>query len=364
MITKNIILNFLVQEFLLIFFKVVMIFFSLGIVLNIFEEIEFFKGMDVNIFMPLILSCFYVPNTIIQILPFVVFIASLWFLLKIRNNKELLLLKIFGYSNLKIFFILATTSFFLGWFILVLVNPITSSMITYYEKTKSAYSKDIDHLITFNKNGLWIKEKQINGMRIVSAEKANESIIENILIYNFDNNYKLKNKIYAKNADISNNKWKINDVNLLDLENEQTQSKEIKNLSIESIYTIDKINNLFKNFDTISFFDLTFSYDKLLKKGYDKSFLNQSLHSMLSLPFFLMIMTALAATFTLNTMKKSNNYKFIIIGLLSVIIIYYFKDLSLALGKTERISLELANWMPVFAVGLFTFIGVLQINEK
>ena len=68
------VINFLVQEFLLIFFKVVMIFFSLGIVLNIFEEIEFFKGMDVNIFMPLILSCFYVPNTIIQILPFVVFI--------------------------------------------------------------------------------------------------------------------------------------------------------------------------------------------------------------------------------------------------------------------------------------------------
>ena len=85
---------------------------------------------------------------------------------------------------------------------------------------------------------------------------------------------------------------------------------------------------------------------------------------MLSLPFFLMIMTALASTLTLNTMKKSNNFKFIIIGLILVIVIYYLKDLSIALGQTDRIPLGLANWMPVIAVGVFSFIGILQINEK
>ena len=31
-------------------------------------------------------------------------------------------------------------------------------MSKFYEKTKSNYSRDIDHLVTFNKNGLWIKE--------------------------------------------------------------------------------------------------------------------------------------------------------------------------------------------------------------
>ena len=42
----------------------------------------------------------------------------------------------------------------------------------------------------------------------------------------------------------------------------------------------------------------------------------------------------------------------------------FFKDLSLALGQTNRISLSLAAWVPVFAVGLFSSIGILQINEK
>ena len=41
----------------------------------------------------------------------------------------------------------------------------------YYEKTKSQYSRDIDHLISFNKNGLWIKENLETGNRIITAEK-------------------------------------------------------------------------------------------------------------------------------------------------------------------------------------------------
>ena len=43
----------------------------------------------------------------------------MWFMLRLRNNKEFPNLKFNGYSNLKIFFILAFTSFLLGWIILI-----------------------------------------------------------------------------------------------------------------------------------------------------------------------------------------------------------------------------------------------------
>ncbi len=85
---------------------------------------------------------------------------------------------------------------------------------------------------------------------------------------------------------------------------------------------------------------------------------------MLSMPFFFVIMTALASILTMNTLKKSNNFTFIITGLIVCVIIFYFKDLSLALGQTTRSSLSLASWVPVVVLGLFSSIGVLQINEK
>ena len=66
----------------------------------------------------------------------------------------------------------------------------------------------------------------------------------------------------------------------------------------------------------------------------------------------------------MNTMKKSDNLRLIILGLITSVLTFYFKDLSLALGQTDRISLVLAIWAPIIALSLFTFVGVLQINEK
>ena len=102
----------------------------------------------------------------------------------------------------------------------------------------------------------------------------------------------------------------------------------------------------------------------MVNRGYNEIFLKESMHSMMTLPFYLFMMTALASILTLHTMKNSENFKFIVIGLILTVIIYYFKDLSLALGKTDRIPLILSIWTPVIALSFFTLIGVIQINEK
>ena len=75
-------------------------------------------------------------------------------------------------------------------------------------------------------------------------------------------------------------------------------------------------------------------------------------------------MTGLAAIATLGTLKQSENYKFIIFCLIISVLIFYLKDLSLALGQTDRIPLLLSIWAPIIALSFFTFMGVLQINEK
>ena len=361
---NKILINYLLKNFLKCFFVILLVAYCFGVILNLFEEIEFFKNIDVSLFTPLILTSIYIPSMIIKILPFIIFVSSMWFMIKIRNNKDLLTLKVFGYSNLKIFFILALTSFVLGWIILLVANPITSSMAKYYEQTKSNYSRDIDHLVTFNRNGLWIKENLENGERIISAQKPDGVSLINITIFHLDKNFSLKEKIIAKKANIEKNEWKLNEVTIFKSTKNIIKREKLNTYKISSIYNYEKINSLFKNFDTMSFLDLLVNYQKLQENGYNKVFLNQSLHKLLSLPFFLLLMTAVASILTMNTLKKSDNFKFIIVGLIISILIFYFKDLSLALGQTDRIPLILAVWSPVIALGLFTFVGVLQINEK
>ena len=100
---NKILLNFLIKEFLKTLSYVILIFYSFGVILNLFEEIEFFKNLDVSFMLPLTLTGIFIPSMIIKILPFIIFISSMWFMVKIRNNRDLITLKVFGFSNFKIF---------------------------------------------------------------------------------------------------------------------------------------------------------------------------------------------------------------------------------------------------------------------
>ena len=74
-------------------------------------------------------------------------------------------------------------------------------------------------------------------------------------------------------------------------------------------------------------------------------------------------MTALSSVLTMGTLKKSDNFKFIILGLIITVLIFYFKDLSIALGQTDRITpLILSVRAPVIALS-FLFLLECYTNK-
>ena len=353
--------KYLIVKFSKSIFNAILIFLSLGIILNLFEEIEFFKNLNLSFALPVILSLSYVPTLVLELLPFIVFLSSMFYFLHLRSSKDLLLVKVFGYSNMKIIIILSFFSFFLGIFFLFTINPVTSTLVKYYETEKAQYAKDIDHLISVNKNGVWIKEIDENGYRIIGAKNLNKQNIENVSIYIFENN-ELTKRIDSEFAIISNNPWEMKNTYVYDTIKDET--KFFKNYEYESDKTEKKINSLYKNLNTISFLNLISNYSELNKKGYSKKLLNEKINKFLSLPFFLFLMVVLAAIFTIGTLKNKQNFYYVIISIVACVVIYYFKDLSIALGQTEQISIVLSVWMPIIVIGLYCLIGVIQINEK
>ena len=129
----------------------------------------------------------------------------MWYLISIKTNKDLLSLKVFGYSNLKIVSILSTSAFVFGLIVIFAINPITSTMIKYYEKTKAEYSTDVDHLVSINKNGVWIKESVLDETIITKAKKLEDNFLNEVTIYKFNKINEMIERIEAKKVDISKN---------------------------------------------------------------------------------------------------------------------------------------------------------------
>ena len=253
---NKILYKYLLSSYLKIILNVILIFYCFGIILNLFEEIEFFKNENVSLLLPITLTTLYIPSMIIKLLPFIIFISSMWLILRLRNNRDLLNLKVFGYSNFKIFLILSTTSFLIGWIVLFAINPITSAMMKYYEKSKSEFSRDIDHLVVVNKNGLWIKENIDSGHRIISSDETKDDILKNVQIFNIDENYNLIEKISSEKAYISKKNWVLKNVSIISFKEGIVEKSNLQTYSIFSNYDHEKILSLFKNFDTMSFLEL------------------------------------------------------------------------------------------------------------
>ena len=362
---NNKINNYLISGYSKVLLNAIFISFCLGLILNLFEEVEFFKNSGESLLLQVILTISYIPNLIfINLMPFIIFISAMWFFISIKHNNELLTLKVFGYSNVKIISLISFLAFLWGVLILVVINPVTSGMVKYYEKTKSNYSKDTDHLVTINRNGVWIKETKEEKLHIINADRLENNFLINVSINIISNENVIEERIEADKANISTNNWKIENPNIFYFDEDGNVTiNRIKKIDFISFYNVEKLNNLFKNLDTISFIELITDKKNLIIRGYEKTIISEKINSFFALPFFLALMTILAAIFTINN-RNSNNINYLMIAVLTCAIIYYMKDLSVALGKSDRISPEISVWIPIIIIGLINSIGLLQINEK
>ena len=362
---NNKINNYLIMNYSKVLLNTILVSFCLGLILNLFEEVEFFKNSEESLFLPVILTLSYIPNLIfINLMPFIIFISAMLFFISIKHNNELLTLKVFGYSNAKIIAIISIMSFVWGLLILIVVNPVTSNMVKYYEKTKSNYSKDTDHLVTINRNGVWIKETKKDDLYVINADRLENNHLIDVSINIISSQNIIKERIESEKADISLNTWNIKNPTIFNFDDEGNIAfKKEENIKFNSFYNVEKLNNLFKNLDTISFVELLTENKNLIVRGYEKTTISEKINSFFALPFFLALMTALAAIFTINN-RNSNNINYLMIAVLTCAIIYYMKDLSVALGKSDRISPEISVWIPIIIIGLINSIGLLQINEK
>ena len=106
--------KYIIKNFLNKFFVISFIFLALTIILNILEEISFFKNLEANFLYPYFMTLLGSPITLFEIFPFIFLISTQLLFYDLFKKEELNLLKTNGLSNLKIIKILFFTSIFIG----------------------------------------------------------------------------------------------------------------------------------------------------------------------------------------------------------------------------------------------------------
>ena len=363
MIRSFLINKYLAKEFIKIVINTSIIFFCLGFIMNIFEEINFFKDFNVAITTPIILSLLFVPSLLNYFFPFVILLSGIWFFLKIKKTDELTAMNVSGMSNLSVIIIPSILSIILGIFFVTALNPITSLLVKKYEAVKGNYEKEQDYLATVTVNGIWIKERGLKANYMIRASHLEKENLMGVTIYEFDKDNNFTRRIEADSANITSLKWVLKNITVINSDGIML-TEPIKDPFYFSMYDIKKIKSLYSNLDTISFWDLEHEINLLKQRGYSTREMQVKLHRSLAFPFFLLSMVLLSSVFTLGTTFKENNLTYVFLTIISSVLIFFFNDFSAALGKTDKLPVELSVWMPIAIIFIFSFVGIIHANQK
>ena len=343
--------------------NVTLMFLAMGIILNIFEEVNFFKDHAVGFLLPVTLTFLKVPSMIYRLFPFIFLISSIILFLRFVRSEEIIALKIAGISNFKIIIFPALISLVFGIIIVTGVNTVTSKLIHKYLDIKNNYTKDNDYLAALTENGIWIKDKIDGNTNIIRAKKLSQNNLIDVSIYKFDENNDPQSRIESRKANISTNEWKLSDVTVY-YGNSNNISSYFADYSFVSHFEINSIKNIFSNLDAVSFWELNKLKENYKYLGYSTKEVESEFQRALSFPLFLMSMTLLAGAVVMNIKYKGNYLVYVVIAIILSVIIFYLNDFSRALGETEQISLIMSVWTPLSIVLIISSIGMIHVNEK
>ena len=242
MLSINLFKKHIFLEFMKNILKVGATFIAFAIVLDLFEEISFFKEYEVIPFFPLLMSLLKVPSILYEIFPFIFLISSILLFLFLLQSEELNLIKLAGLSNFRIIMYPAFISLICGIIIISGFTIISSKLSRLYLNIKNDYTLENDYLAAITENGIWIKDVVESKNIIINASSLEENSLTNVSIFEFEEDFNFLSRMEIERADISSEYWKLHNLKKYQSNNKIENFDE---LIFKSNFDLNKLKNIF-----------------------------------------------------------------------------------------------------------------------
>jgi lipopolysaccharide export system permease protein len=350
----------IINNFIKLLFIVSSIFFLLVLLLNLLEELNFFKDSNESLYYPLLLNILNAPSILVDIFPFIFLISTQFLLINLIEKNELIILKNFGIDNLRLIGIISLVSFVASVFIIIFFYNFSAKLKNIYLEIKNDFANDNKYLAVITENGIWIKDEIDNKKIIINANLIEGNILKEVVITQFDNNFSPKKYIYGEIVDIKRNDWVIKKAIII----ENNIRRIENNFLFQSNFNSEKISTLFSNLTSLTIWELFNLREEYISVGYSVKEINLKLQKIYSFPIYITILTIFASVLMLNVPFNKPKFFYLIMGIFASVLIFYINHFSSLLGENNKLPVTLSVWLPHVIVSILTGIGMVRINEK
>jgi lipopolysaccharide export system permease protein len=267
---------------------------------------------------------------------------------RLSRSQELLAIRAAGVSAWNLLAPPVITAVLLGLFTVVAFTPFSSRMLQQYSALEATYIRGQASQLAISHNGLWLRQGDRNGQSVIHSLRVAEQGVrlEDVIVFFYGPNDQFLGRIDAQSADLQSGDWKLHNVWTSNLVDPPVHHAVY---SLPTTLTASRIQQSFASPDTLSFWTLPGFIATARQAGFSATKYQLYFDTLLVLPALFAAMVFMAASFSLRLARLGGLGRVIILSALAGFGVYFFGDVTQALGETGILPIGLAAAAPATA---------------
>lgn len=358
--------RYFAQRFATTLLGVFTVFFIILSFIEVVEQLRRLGGVDASFGDVLTLTLLKVPTGMYDILPLIMILATIALFLGLARSSEMVVTRAAGRSALLALVAPLLVALTFGVLAVGVLSPIVAATSKQYEARSDALLGE-SSVLTLGESGLWLRQGNAERQTVIRAANANldGTILSNVTFLTFATGSGPVRRIEAARAVLQDGEWLAHDVKSWQLNlsvNPEASASSLETLSIPTTLTASEIRDSFGTPSSIPIWDLPAFINKLRTAGFSAQRHEVWLQMELALPFFLVSMVMIGASFTLRHQRGGRTGLMVLYAILLSFSIYFLRNFTQVLGENGQLPAILAAWAPpLAAIGLS--LGILLHNE-
>lgn len=307
------------------------------------------------------------PETLYDIFPLILMLASLACFLRLARTSELVVMRAAGIAALRLIAVPVMASIVLGLLAVGLFNPFVAATMRESQILEDDIENESASFLSFSTEGIWLRQADPDGQTVIQAARANTSgtILSRVRMHRFDGSRMLYARIEAPVARLTAGAWRIDNASVWEKAPDGRFERVVHQAryDLPTSLTTEQILESFAAPEMIGFWKLPGFIDEIENAGFSGQRHRLFFQSELARPLLYAAMVLIGATFSLRPQRFGQTGVMILLAILAGFALYFFRDFAESLGAQGQIPLVVSAWAPALSAILFALGLLLHLED-
>jgi lipopolysaccharide export system permease protein len=316
--------------------------------IDIVDLINRTAGHNISTSVIIGMSLLQLPDLGQKLLPFSILLGGVFAFARLSRNQEIVATRAAGLSAWDFLAPPLIVAVMLGIFAVVVFTPISARLLGQFAALEAKYIRGQESQLAVSINGLWLRQGDEKGQSVIHALRvASQGVrLEDVDVFLYGQKDHFLGRIDARSADLTSGAWILHEAWVSDLSGAPVH---YANYRLPTTMTPTQIQESFASPDTLSFWALPGFIRAAQNAGFAATRYELYFYTLLALPALFAAMVFMAASFSLRLGRSGGLPRMVLISALSGFGVYFFSDLTRALGQSGIVPILLAATAPALA---------------